>query len=270
VSYRQQVAAEVEPWIGAHLGDVESGRRALRRLGLNEDTLRPCDLTARYALALLPLGVALDAADVSALAAFVQAGGVLVIGPLAGHRCVLLHGPDRDEPPGALRSLTGTANGEGTTLDEPAMLSCRRSGASIESTRYAEILEPRAEGGEVLAEHARGWFTGSAAVMRRQLGAGSVIHSGVALNDAVLTWLLREHLTPLLAAVAAPVHVSSAAAEVLTRRHHSTALHFVLNHGPEPVACERLRPASDLLDGSEVPTRFELPAYGYRILREAL
>jgi hypothetical protein len=34
------------------------------------------------------------------------------------------------------------------------------------------------------------------------------------------------------------------------------------------VVCERLRPASDLLDGAEVPVRFELPACGYRILRE--
>jgi beta-galactosidase len=271
VSYRQQVAAEVEPWIGAHLGDVESGRRALRRLGLNEDTLRPCDLVApRHALALLPLAVALDAADVSALTAFVHAGGVLVIGPLAGHRCVLLHGPHRDEPPGALRSLTGTANGEATTLDEPALLTCRRSGASIESTRYAEILEPRADGGEVLAEHARGWFAGSAAVMRRPLGAGCVIHSGVALNDALLTWLWREHLAPRLPALAAPVSVSSAAAEVLTRRDRTTALHFVLNHGAEPALCERHRPASDLLDESDVPARFELPGYSFRILRERL
>jgi beta-galactosidase len=287
VSYRQQVAAEVEPWIGAHLGEVECGRRALRRLGLNEDTLRPRDLGApqasarandasapapgpRYALALLPLAVALDADDVSALTAFVHAGGVLVVGPLAGHRCVLLQGPHRDEPPGALRALTGTANGEATTLDEPALLTCRRSGASLESTRYAEVLEPRSAGVEVLAEHARGWFAGSAAITERPLGAGWVIHSGVALNDAVLGWLCGEHLAPRLPALAAPVHVSSAAAEVLTRRDRTTALHFVLNHGAEPAACERLRPASDLLDGGDVPARFELPAHGYRILRERL
>lgn len=295
VSYRQQVAAEVEPWIGAHLGDVESGRRALRRLGLNEDTLRPRDLMAaplsrrpsdseadseadrnaagprpRYALALLPLAVALDAADVAALTAFVHAGGVLVIGPLAGHRCALLHGPHRDEPPGALRSLTGTANGEATTLDEPALISCRRSGASLESARYAEIIEPRSEGVEVLAEHARGWFAGSAAVTRRELGAGWVIHSGVALDDALLGWLWREHLAARLAPLAARVTVASASAEVLSRRNRTTALHFVLNHGAEPVACERRRPASDLLDGSAVELRFELPPYGYRILREPL
>jgi beta-galactosidase len=270
VSYRQQVAAEVEPWIGAHLGEVESGRRALRRLGLNEDTLRPRDLTSIYALALLPLAVALDSADVAALAAFAHAGGVLVIGPLAGHRCTQLQGPHRDEPPGALAALTGTANGEATTLDEPALLACQRSAASVESTRYAEILEPRSADSEVLAHHARGWFAGSPAVTRRPLGAGCVIHSGVALNDALLSWLWREHLAARLAALAAPVSVSSAAAEVLTRRNRSTALHFVINHGAEPVACETLRPASDLIDGEEVARCFELPGYGYRILREPL
>jgi beta-galactosidase len=273
VSYRQQVAAEVEPWIGAHLGDVESGRRALRRLGLNEDTLRPRDLWPRdagYALALLPLAVALDSTDVAALGAFVHAGGVLVIGPLAGHRCTKLQGPHRDEPPGALGSLTGTTNGEATTLDEPALLACQRSGASIESTRYAEILEPKGSDCEVLAEHARGWFAGSPAVTRRPLGSGCVIHSGVALNDALLSWLWREHLAARLAAFAAPVSVSSAAAEVLTRRNRSTALHFVINHGADPVACETLRAARDLLDGEEVAQRFELPGYGYRLLREPL
>lgn len=288
VSFRQQVAAEVEPWIGEHVGSVEGGRRALRSLGLNEDTLRPRDLRMAapavvegngdatggprpgYTLALLPLAVALDAADIAALTAFVHAGGVLVVGPLAGHRCPRLHAPLRDEPPGALRSLTGTANGEATTLDAAALLACRRSGVNLEATRYAEILEVRSADVEVLAEHARGWFAGSPAVTRRALGSGCVVHSGVALSDAVLSWLWQVELAALLARLAAPVRVSSAAAEVLTRRNRTTALHFVLNHGAEPVACERLRPASDLLDGAGVPTHFELPPFGFRVLCERL
>ncbi|HWO07866.1 MAG TPA: beta-galactosidase, partial [Polyangiaceae bacterium] len=270
VSYPQQVAAEVEPWIGERIGGVESGRKTLRRLGLNEDTLRPRDLARRagYALALLPLAVALDAADLAALSAFVSAGGVLIIGPLAGHRCAKLQGPVRDEPPGALGALTGTANGEATTLDEPALLRCRRSSSSVEASRYAEILTPRQADTEVLAEHARDWFAGSPAVTRRRLGQGSVVHSGVALNDDVLSWLWREHIGAILASVEPAVRVSSAAAEVLTRRNPTTALHFVLNHGAEPVACELLRSSLDLLDGAAVPQRFELPGFGYRILRE--
>jgi beta-galactosidase len=284
-SYRQHVAAEVEPWIGEHIGGVESGRRALRRLGLNEDTLRPRDLpvlesrgpgvdtngsASRYALALLPLAVALDAADVAALTAFVHAGGVLIVGPLAGHRCVKLQGAFRDEPPGPLGALTGTANGEATTLDEPARLRCRRSGASVEATRYAEILELRHADTEVLAEHESGWFAGSPALTQRRVGAGRVIHSGLALNDDVSSWLLPELLGSRLACLTPPVTVESAAAEVLTRRNRDTALHFVINHGARATACELLRPARDLLDDRELSTHFELPGYGYRLLRERL
>jgi beta-galactosidase GanA len=207
---------------------------------------------------------------VAALTAFVHAGGVLIVGPLAGHRGIDLQGPFRDEPPGALAALTGTANGEATTLDEAARLRCRRSGTSIEATRYAEILELRHADTEVIAEHERGWFAGSPALTQRRLGAGSVIHSGVALNDEVASWLLPEVLGSRLALLAPPVSVASAAAEVLTRRNRDTALHFVINHGTQATACELLRPAHDLLDDCDAPRAFELPACGYRILRERL
>ncbi|MES1185223.1 MAG: beta-galactosidase [Myxococcales bacterium] len=284
-SYRQQVAAEVETWLEPNLGGVESGRRALRRLGLNEDTLRPRDLPAaneagpvaslaaadsslRYPLALLPLAVALDEADVAVLRAFVEAGGVLVVGPLAGHRCPKLQGPFHEEPPGLLAPLTGTANGETTTLDEPALLHCRRSGARIQATRYAEILELRDTNAEVLAEHARGWFAGAPAVTRRRLGAGSVVHSGVALCDDVLHWLLCEHLGQALG-LPAVVDSSSEATEVLTRSNHETRLHFVLNHGPSPARCQLRRKVRDLLSGTQLEGDLELPGYGYRLLRES-
>ena len=281
VSYRQQVAAEVEPWIGEHLGGVETGRAALRRLGLNEDSLRPRDVgvgplaplpTARrpYALALLPLAVALDAADVDALSEFVRTGGVLIVGPLAGHRSTELQGSFGEEPPGALASLTGTANGETTTLDEPARLFCCRSGQSVEASSYAEILELRQPDAEALAHFANGWFAGSVAVARRRIGSGCVVHCGVALNDLVLEWLCREQLGSALRGSAAAVTTSSAAAELLTRRNSSTALHFVLNHGAQPVTCELHRAARDLFDARDVPPTFELAGHGYRILREAL
>jgi beta-galactosidase len=283
-SYRQQVAAEVEPWIGEHIGHIESGRRALRRLGLNEDTLRPADLErsieaavegSDYAVALLPLAVALDDHEIQSLERWVRAGGLLVIGPLAGHRDIRLQGPWVAEPPGALAALTGTSNAETTTLAEPARVRCRRTGASVDATRYAEILEARAPDTEVLAEHALGWFAGSPAVVGRPLGAGLVIHCGVGSNDAVLEWLWRSVIAPRLEGsrhprATASLSLSSDAAEVLTRRNRDVALHFVLNHGAAPVTCELAMAARDLLTGRALPARFELPGYSYRILQESL
>lgn len=284
VSYRQQVAAEVEPWIGERIGSIEAGRAALRKLGLNEDTLRPCDvglaapaagqgevargLRRNYALALLPLAVALDDVDLAALQAFVHGGGVLVVGPLAGQRCTKLQGPGNDEPPGALAALTGTACGESTTLDEPAQLRCLSTAALVEATRYAELLELRHEAAEVLAEHASGWLAGSAAVTRVGLGAGCVVHCGVALTDAVLEWLLRQPLGTLLRSRAPAVTSGSLALEVLTRRSRELALHFVLNHGERPASCVLQRPMRDLLEGRVLATQVDLPGHGFRILCE--
>jgi beta-galactosidase len=200
----------------------------------------------------------------------VHGGGVLVVGPLAGHRCTKLQGPFREEPPGALAVLTGTANGETTTLDAPARLRCRRSAELLEVTRYAEILELRHPDTQLIAEHASGWFAGSPAVTLRRVGSGCVVHSGVALNDAVLEWLWQQHLGSRLSPVVPVLQLPSAAAEVLTRRNARVALHFVLNHGAQPVVCELQRPARDLFDEREIAARFELPGYGYRILREPL
>jgi hypothetical protein len=154
------------------------------------------------------------------------------------------------------RGADGHANAETTTLIAPAGLRCRRSGASVAATRYAEIIEPTEPDTGVLAEHTVDWLAGCPAVTRHPLGGGSVLHCGTGLNDAVLEWLWREPLscehhgarsqasplslpTPL-------VSLSNDAAEVLTRRNHETALHFVLNHRAVPVICELRRLAHDL------------------------
>jgi len=85
-----------------------------------------------------------------------------------------------------------------------------------------------------------------------------------------VAWLWGEHVGSRVRGVAPAVTTSSLAAEVLTRHNQSTALHFVLNHGAQPALCELQRAARDLFDERAVPPNFELPGYGYRILRESL
>ncbi len=272
-SYRQSVGAEVEPWIAEHLGGVEVGRRALRRLGLNEDTLRPADIEkrGRYTVALMPLALAVDEQEVAALEAWVGAGGVLVVGPLAGHRDARLQGPASREPPGLLAPLTGTRNPESTTLEAPARIrtfsSADAPSTELSATRYAEVLEPQSPECRALATYSAGWFAGSAAVVERPLGAGRVVHCGVCLDDAVLEWLWAAAALPRPAPI---VRLSSEAAEVLTRQNAEATLHFLLNHGSEPATCELAEeapPLCSLETGEPSPPRFTLPARGFEILR---
>jgi beta-galactosidase len=271
-SYRQSVGAEVEPWIGEHIGSIETGRRALRRLGLNEDTLRPVDLGARgeYSVALLPLALALDSDEVSALEAWVRAGGVLVVGPLAGHRGPELQGPSVHEPPGLLAALTGTRNAETTTLEAPARLRpvCAHDVDSLVATSYAELIDIEGVDCEPLAVYTDTWFAGRNAIVGRPLGAGRVVHCGVSLSDSVLHWLWSSSLLPRPPSVVA---LSSDAAEVLSRKGDGVALHFVLNHGAEPVECElsgSTNQLTSLLSDEPMPRRFTLPPHGYEVLRQ--
>ncbi|MDA3960238.1 MAG: beta-galactosidase [Planctomycetota bacterium] len=268
MSFRQETGAYVEPWIGEQI-EGEGGRGALVHLGLNENTVRPGDLKPydQYQVALLPLAIALDEDEVAAIRAWVEAGGTLVVGPMAGHRDAQLHAPVQAEPPGLLAELTGTANGEGTTTKSPVRIRATDGGETIDSSCYAEIIEPRLEGTRVLATHLSGWLTGSAAVVDRQLGRGRVLHVGVALGDKLLEWLWMECNLPRPPAAMA-VHEDGA--EVLTRECDGYALHFVLNHGAASAIAYLYHQVTDLLTGEELTNSFTVPSYGYRILREEL
>jgi beta-galactosidase len=267
LGFAQEVGAQVEPWISDRIGPVEDGRGALIHLGLNEDCLRPSDLRPGdgYQVALLPLAIAIDAADVLAIRAWVEAGGVLVVGPMAGHRDPQLHGPWQDEPPGTLATLTGTANGESTTLVDRVRIRASDGGSTVDASNYAEIIEPRVPEAKVVASHLNGWLTGKAAVVERPIGKGRVLHCGVALCDNVLEWLWLENSLPRPNPTLA-VHEN--AAEVLTRVGAGYSLHFALNHGAGPAVCYLYRQCSDLLSGEVLTNSFTLQPYGFRILRE--
>ena len=267
LGFRQEVGAGVEPWIEEHLGSPESGRGALVHLGLNEDQLRPGDLRPDdgYRVALLPVAVAIDEDDLAAMTAWVEAGGTLVVGPLAGHRDPRLHAPWHDEPPGILGRLTGTANGESTTLGGRARIRATDGGTTVDATTYAELLEPRAADAKVVASHLHGWLTGTAAVVDRAVGKGRVVHCGVALCDAVLEWMWLELGLPRTPPTLA---VHEEGAEILTRDGNGYALHIALNHGNGPAVCYLYRECSDLLSGEPLTNSFTLPPYGWRILRE--
>ncbi|TVR44150.1 MAG: hypothetical protein EA402_07750 [Planctomycetota bacterium] len=265
-SFDQYLVHRAEGWIADRIGGPEVGRGALISLGLNEDQLRATDLDGRYQVALVPHAAALSLADIRALTAFAQAGGVVIIGPLAGHRDAQLHAPDQ-APPGDLAALTGTSNAEATTWDEGELsLHEINGGSSVSAGHWAEIIQPVSEGVSICARYATGWLAGRGAVSQRSFGAGRVIHVGVALADPVLSWLWTECALPL---PDQPLRVFTLGAEVLTRFGGGHRYHFALNHGEAPAVFEVRRMLTDLATGKLLTGPFTLEARSWRVLHEA-
>jgi beta-galactosidase len=216
---------------------------------------------------LVPHAVAIDEDEVFALTRWVEAGGVLVVGPLAGHRDENLQGPRRLEPPGAFAPLSGTANGEATTWPRELQVRGIGGGAQVLAGCYGEIIEPGADNVTVVATYLTDWLAGRPAVCERRVGAGRVIHCGVPLGDAIVHWLWEElHLPqPDLALL---THENGA--EVLTRVCDDYALHFAINHGAGPAVFQVRRPLADLATGQAVTNSFTLQPSGWRVVREYL
>jgi beta-galactosidase len=241
-------------------------------MNLNEDELPPRLLRADagYKVALLPHAVALDRGEIDAISAWVVQGGTLVVGPLAGHRDKQLHLPTREAPPGLLGELTGTGNTQDTVWHGTVTLA-GVDGTTLQANGkdsgphggYAEVLEIHAPEVSARAHYTCGWLSGRVAVTERPFGKGRVIHSGVPLGDAFLTWLWQSLKLPL---PEAPVSAASAEVEILSRRNAGETLHFVLNHGDEAALVEVAAPLRDLLTGNPVTANFSLPSRGWRII----
>lgn len=268
VGFRQWLAHRVEPWIADGIGDPEdAGRKALRALGLNENQLRPGDVRPgdQYQVALLPHAVDLDPNAIAALTAWVEAGGTLVVGPLAGHRNDHLQAPWQDQPPGLLAPLTGTSNGESTTWEQRVRVYTDDGAGRFEAGNYAEIIEPVADDVEIVARYDSGWFAGRSAITRRQVGHGQVIHAGVPLEDALLEWAWVELR---LAKPECGLVTHDRAAEVLTRDGNGYSIHFAINHGEAPAVCYLYHDARDLVSGEDLTNSFTLGSHDWRILIE--
>lgn len=266
-AFEQQVASRVESWMAESIGSIEQGRGALCALGLNEDCIAASDLHRGYQVALLPYAVALHDEDIAALERFVADGGCIVVGPLAGQRDGQLHQPMQQAPPGALAALTGTRIDESTTMREEQRIHAVAGGSATAVGKWVEALAPVAEDVQVCARYASGWMAGRAAVTRRNLGPGMVVHCGCALDDAMLSWLWQHLPMPL---PDQPIRVYAATAEVLVRESVAERLCFALNHGEGPAVFEVRRPVRDVVSGEALAGPFTLEARCWRLLVEDL
>ena len=244
---------------------------ALFALGQTVDAVRATGPFDDYDLVVVPNLYIATEEQRDALAAFVERGGQLVVGPFSG----VVDPTEKVHPggaPGPLRQLLGVEvdewwpvpDGERVSIGlgaDPAAADTDM-GAEVGTDVWSEwiIAAPTAE---VLATYRGGVLDGRAAIVRNRLGSGSAWYLSAALDDAGLEAVLGQVVTAAgLPARPAP----NRDVEVVTRSDGSTDYTFVLNHGTAPVSVTAPTGSRDLLTGEATGGELTLPAYGVAVL----
>ena len=257
-----------ESWWAAELGahpsaalDVASHIRswhcALWDRNVTTDVVSPDDDLSRYRLLIVPNLYLMHDEQAAKLTAYVERGGTLLVtyfsGIADGHDHVRLGGY-----PGALRELLGVWVEEFYPLAPGGTVQLSDSSAG---TLWSEL--GRADDAEVLVSFAEGAVTGSPALTRRQVGAGSAFYlathlSGAHLNALVSRLLDESGVEPVLRA---PQGV-----EAVRRSSEDARYLFLLNHTDQEQDVEAS--GFDLLSGVQASGRLALAPGGVAVLRE--
>jgi beta-galactosidase len=217
------------------------------RRGYAVGCLHPADDLSDLDLYIIPHWAAFDPAWVENLAAFVERGGVLVVGARTGSKDMNNH-VIAQTPPGVLAPLCGVTVEEYGHQNDPdgrPLWVTLPSGESQSQTWY-EVLKPTQAGVSVIGVWKGRRLGGQPAVTLRRAGQGAVIYAGAYLTQDLLASLLpeieKQRAIPRLWP-AAPQGV-----QVARREDAKHELWFFINDSDAPAMIETLpAPGVDLV-----------------------
>ncbi len=244
---------------------LKSYYNALRKLSQSIDIVSPYAPLDKYKLVVAPDLSLIPKELADRLAAYVQNGGHLVLGPRSGQKDefnALL--PIRQ--PGYLAEVLGGKVEQYYALENN--ISASGTLGSGEVTVWAEQLKTTASDAEVLLRYGKsnGWLDGQPCVITRRYGRGQITYVGTELDDKLMNstaeWLARNSgVTQAFGPVPDGIEV--------TRRVSPESTVFVLiNFNKEKQIVNLPRTMKSLLDGKEVKS-VELPQYGVAVLQES-
>ncbi|HEY0315945.1 MAG TPA: beta-galactosidase [Sphingomonas sp.] len=206
--------------------------RPLERHAQAVDIVAPDADLSSYPLVVAPSLNVLTQAEADRLAAYVRAGGHLVLGPRTGMKDdANALWPQRQ--PGPLLPLLGARVEQFYALDAPV----KASGSLGDATAsiWAEMLTPEAGDVTVVERYgtANGWLDGKPAVMTRKVGKGSVTYVGASFDAATLDRLAAGALGE--AGVAPILAGAPDGLEVDERSGGGRRILVLVNHNDAPV-----------------------------------
>lgn len=261
-SYRDRAAIETCPFHNDydawHYWRDQYG--ALRRLGLDVEVLRADRGLDGYDVVFAPQMMMLDPALEDLIAAYVEGGGHIVLGPRSGF--VDVHGallPSR-APGTKLVALAGGHSEEHYSLPGVIPVEGVADGRSWGAASiWAEWLEPDEADTEVVLRYGLGhaWLDGRAVLLTRRVGQGQVSLLGAWLdNEGMLNvgeWACRA------AGVAMPWGRLPEGVEVSCREAADRRVHVICNHGAEEQTVHLPFEGTCVLTGRSVGRETDLP-----------
>jgi beta-galactosidase len=208
-----------------YLPEAHRYHRALRALGVTVDMVAPGAPLDDYDLVIVPtLHTATDA-EAGVIAQAAERGATVLVTPFSG----IVDETDGIHPgayPGAFRDLLGLV------IDEFRPLAAGQTvtvGSGARGTIWSESI--RTTDSETVDVFTDGPASGSPALTRREVGAGSAWYVATMLDDDGLARLL----TRLCRDAAVPVVEVGPDVDIVTRANETHETTFVINHRDEPI-----------------------------------
>ena len=227
--------------------------------------VHPADDLEGIKLIVMPSWAIVTDETASALEAFVENGGTLVITARSGIKNSDSH-VISTTPPGLLARVSGCHVEEATRVNEPEATpnSFVIDGVEIRQGQFSEILQPTT--GETIATWTTGHQAGKPAVIKNRLGRGTCIYIGTYPDETGASQLM-----PLIAGIAVvkpmvaelPENV-----EITQRTADSCTLWFLLNHSAEHVEITCAPQGIDLISGHKTSGNLALEPYGVSVIKQ--
>jgi beta-galactosidase len=243
---------------------LKSYYHALRKIAQSIDIVSPDVALDQYKLVVAPDLYLIPKERAEHLAAYVQNGGHLVLGPRSGFKDEF-NGLLPIRQPGYLAETLGGEVEQFYALEKAVPVN--GSLGEGEVSVWAERLKTTASDAEVLLRYgpSNGWLDGQPAVVTRHYGRGHITYIGGVLDDklmqAAAEWMTKfSQVKPVFGSVPDGIEVS--------RRIGPNGPVFVLiNWRVEKQAVTLPRSMKLLLEQKEV-TQIELPQYGVAVLSD--
>ena len=215
------------------------------------------DELKRYPVLFYPHPVIVNKERMELLKLYVEQGGTLIIGCMAGYKD--MNGKCVMQPlPGLLAELTGSDVKE-YTFTSPAEdpVYADWNGREMEMPVFNDIMEPA--GGEVLAVYKNSYYAGKAAFVEHHVGSGKVLHLGSAFSRGNVKMLLEY--TNVLEPFAELINAGDDV-EIIMRRKDGRSFLFVLNFCAGGAVVELKHKMPLLYTGEWQEGRQVIPAFG--------